>query len=438
MDNLLAYIDQGSFLALRAFGHEPLQQFVWVYDHDVDVDRLRQLHRNLSDGLLGRRIERSPLPFGRHHWVATPHQAALDVATVPRPSDELSAWMDEQATIPIDPERGPGWRMAVLPFTGGGGAVTMIVSHSVGDVGAVLVSLLEASHGIKRDLGYPPPHSRTLTESVRQDLATTKRSLPEMVKAVKVGMALARENSGSPKRAGAPGKRSGGALTIRPSVAAVVDTGIWDQRAAELGGSSNTLLSAFAARIGYIRGYADTAGRVTLQVPISQRTQEDNRANALTGISVSTDAREVTTSLAAIRAEMKQALTGLAEEENKLMASLPLTPFTPKWLVRKLASAALGTGTPVGCSNLGEVFPDVVRPDGTDAAFFWARGVEWPITQEGLDQRGDSLFVGSGRANGKVVICVVSWMVGGANNREDLTELVTHGLADFGLTGAFI
>ena len=56
MDNLLAYIDQGSFLALRAFGHEPLGQYVWVYEHDIDIDRLRQLHRNLGDGLLGRRI----------------------------------------------------------------------------------------------------------------------------------------------------------------------------------------------------------------------------------------------------------------------------------------------------------------------------------------------------------------------------------------------
>lgn len=438
MDNLLAYIDQGSFLALRAFGHEPLQQFVWVYTHDIDIDRVRTLHRNLSDGMLGRRIERSPLPFGRHHWVAAPHQAALTVATTPRPSDELPAWMDEQAMIPIDPERGPAWRMAVLPFAEGGGAITMIVSHSVGDVGAVLVSLLEASHGIKRDLGYPPPGARGLTEAVRQDLSVTKRSLSEMVNAVKTGIQLAKENGGSPKRVVPPGKSQSSALTIRPSVAAVVDTGVWDARAAELGGTSNALLSAFAARIGYLRGYADADGRVTLQLPVSQRTQEDTRANALTGTSVTTDAREVTTSLAAIRAELKQGFTSLAAEENKLMASLPLTPFTPKLVVRKLASAALGTGTPVGCSNLGDVFPDVIRPDGTDAAFFWARGVEWPITKEGLDQRGDSLFVGSGRANGKVVICVVSWRVGGPNTREDLNELVTKGLADFGLTPTFI
>ncbi|HPZ93669.1 MAG TPA: hypothetical protein PK871_01955, partial [Mycobacterium sp.] len=360
------------------------------------------------------------------------------VAPVPRPASDLSAWMDEQAVIPVDPERGPAWRMAVLPFVEGGGAVTMIVSHSVGDAGAIIVSLLEASHGIKRDLGYPPPKSRTYREAVREDLAVTRRSLPEMAKALKVGAQLARENSSAPKRAVRPAKLRGGRLTIRPSVAAVVDAADWDERASALGGSSNALMTAFAARIAFLRGYADGAGRVTVQLPVSQRTPTDNRANALTGISVETDAREVTTSLAAIRAELKEALSGLAEEEHKLIASLPLTPFTPKWLVRRLASAALGTGTPVGSSSMGEVFPDVVRPDGTDADVFWARGVEWPITKEGLDQRGDSLFVGSGRVNGKVIICVVSWQVNGSNDRQELMELVRRGLADFDLTPTFV
>lgn len=438
MDNQLAYIDQGSFLALRAFGHEPLGQYVWVYEHDMDIDRLRRLHRNLGDGLMGRLIERSPLPFGRHRWVAAPHQADLDVSPVARPAGELSAWMDEQVMIPVDPERGPGWRMAVVPFVEGGGAVTLIVSHSIGDAGAIIVSLVEASHGIKRDLGYPQPKSRTRREAIRQDLAATRRALPEMARAVKVGAQLARENRGTPKRAMRPGKGHGSPLTIRPSVAAVVDAGAWDERAAALGGSSNALMTAFAARIAFIRGYADGAGRVTVQLPVSQRTQADNRANALTGISVETDASVVNTSLAGVRAELKKALSGLEAEEHKLIASLPLTPFTPKWLVRRLASAALGTGTPVGSSSMGEVFPDLIRPDGTDAEYFWARGVEWPITLDGLNQRGDSLFVGSARINGKVVMCVVSWQVGGANNREELTELVSHGLADFGLTAAII
>lgn len=437
MDNLLAYIDQGSFLALRAFGHEPLQQFAWLYDHDLDIERLRQLHHNLGYGLLGRRIETSPLPFGRHRWVQAHEQTELEVSAA-RPRSELLDWVDEQAMVPIDPERGPGWRMAAVPLIGGGGAVTLIVSHSVGDVGAVFVSMVEAAHGIKRDLGYPPPGSRPLGKAVREDLATTRKSLPEVAHALKTGAKLARENTAAPSRAIAPRKSSDRDRVIRPSVAAFVDTEAWDERAKALGGSSNTLLAGFAARLGLLRGYADNAGLVTLQLPISQRTQTDTRANALTAIEVVTDARVVDSSLAAVRAEMKAGLATLDSEEHKLLAALPLAPLTPKWLVRKLASAALGEGTPVGFSNLGEIFPDVGRPDGTEALAFWARGVEWPIGTEGLNRRGDSLFVGAGRLGGKIVLCVVAWKVGSSNSREELAELVRQGLSEFGLTATFI
>jgi len=83
VDNTLAYIDQASFLGLRALGRGPLIQFTWVYDRPVDVEGLRRFHRNLGHGLLGRRVERSPLPFGRHRWVAfTGPEHGLTVMTV--------------------------------------------------------------------------------------------------------------------------------------------------------------------------------------------------------------------------------------------------------------------------------------------------------------------------------------------------------------------
>src|SRR5690349_16731800 len=69
-DNTIDLGDQASFTGLRALGRGPLIQYTWIYEHPIDLDGLRRLHRNLgSGGLLGRRIERSPLPFGRHRWV---------------------------------------------------------------------------------------------------------------------------------------------------------------------------------------------------------------------------------------------------------------------------------------------------------------------------------------------------------------------------------
>ena len=52
MDNTLAYIDQASFLGLRALGHGPVIQFTWMYGRAVDLDALRRFHRNLGHGIL--------------------------------------------------------------------------------------------------------------------------------------------------------------------------------------------------------------------------------------------------------------------------------------------------------------------------------------------------------------------------------------------------
>ena len=54
-DNRLAFIDQATSLTLRATGREQLMQIVWIYEHPVDLDRLKHTYRNGGYGLLGRR-----------------------------------------------------------------------------------------------------------------------------------------------------------------------------------------------------------------------------------------------------------------------------------------------------------------------------------------------------------------------------------------------
>jgi hypothetical protein len=161
VDNTLDYTDQASFLGLRALGHGPVIQYTWIYGRAVDLDALRRFHRNLGHGILGRRIERSPLPFGRHRWIASSGPPDVVVAPTARPREELTAWADEQAALPIDPEFGPSWRLAVQPFTNGEQAVTLVVSHTVADGVGIAVSVTEAANGVTRNLGYPATASRT-------------------------------------------------------------------------------------------------------------------------------------------------------------------------------------------------------------------------------------------------------------------------------------
>ncbi len=110
MSNVLDLFDQTFFTGERATGATGLLQCVWVYDRAIDIDGLRQFHRHLQRGRLSRRIERSPLPFGRHRWVSPSGQSDLEIVATPRPREEFDAWLGEQANTP--PGRRARTRMA--------------------------------------------------------------------------------------------------------------------------------------------------------------------------------------------------------------------------------------------------------------------------------------------------------------------------------------
>ena len=100
MSNVLDLVDQTFFRVERATGITSLIQCVWMYDRAIDIDGLRRFHRHLQRGRLSRRIERSPLPFGRHRWVSPSDQSDLEIVATPRPREEFDAWLDEQANTP--------------------------------------------------------------------------------------------------------------------------------------------------------------------------------------------------------------------------------------------------------------------------------------------------------------------------------------------------
>ena len=80
MNNVLDLVDQTFFRVERAAGVTNVIQCVWVYNRPIDIDGLRKFHHHLQRGRLTRRIERSPLPFGRHRWVSPGDQSDLEIA----------------------------------------------------------------------------------------------------------------------------------------------------------------------------------------------------------------------------------------------------------------------------------------------------------------------------------------------------------------------
>jgi hypothetical protein len=442
-DDRLSYLDQALFLGLRATGQAAVMQCVWIYEHAVDFDGLRRFHRNFGYGLAGRRIEPSPLPFGRHRWVSSLGPPAnMDIEQTPRPRAELSDWIDERAQLPVDPEWGPAWHMGVLPMTDGSTAISLVGSHCIGDGGGALLTVFNAVSGNTPDFGYPMPGARTRMRGIAADARQTLRDAPEIGRTLLAGAKLAyrrrKDLARSDKNVSPPVGRD--EHVVVPSVSLFVDGDEWDARAAALGGNSYSLLAGFAATLSERIGrHQPGDGFVPFIIPINDRSLEDTRANAVKLANARIDPCGITNDLSGARATIKQALKTMREEPDETLALLPLTPFIPKRAVKSTADLAFGfSDLPVSCSNLGDLPPDIGRIDGTDAEYVILRGVDRFIPRSVLEQRRGLLTVIGSRIADKMSIAVIGYQPGATNSKPHLRELTTAALADFGLTAAVV
>ncbi|MCV7195368.1 wax ester/triacylglycerol synthase domain-containing protein [Mycobacterium angelicum] len=437
-------MDQAMFLSLRAMDRDAVVQCVWLYEHPIDFDGLRRFHRNLGDGLLGRRIERSPLPFARHRWVRDRGPADIDVAESARPRAELGDWIDEHAQRPIDPELGPGWRLGALPLTGGATAVSLVASHCLIDGLGVVGAVADAASGKTHDVGYPPPCSRTRLRGLAQDARQTVRGVPEVARAVVAAVKMARRHPhetapSEPSRPVARPSADGDERAAVPAVAMHIDEAVWDERARELGGTSHHLAAGLAAKFGERTGRrrADD-GPVTLQLPLSDRTEDDTRANTLSFVSIDIDPTGVTTDLTDARAAIKrtfETLRAAPEEASPTLPLTPLVPFTPKRVLKRVTEAAFAySDLPVACSSLGNLTAMAGCPDGTEAEYAFGRGVIQRVMRQHLEQAQGELSLWFLRIGGKMCITVGAYQPGASNSKTELRQLAARTLAEFNLT----
>jgi hypothetical protein len=440
MDNRLAHMDQASFLALRALGQGALVQFNWIYNRQVNVDGLRRFHRGLGYGLLGRRVERSPLPFARDRWVAYRGPEDIEIAETPRQRVDLSEWLFERASLPLDPEYGPCWHIGVLPFEDGGTAVCLTVSHTLVDGRGIIQAMAAAAGGSPRNLGYPDPGSRTRRRALLEDAWQTVASAPELARAVaaavRIGRRQRKEVAASIASA-PPSPRTGGEdqPVVVPSLTAYVDLAEWNERAKGLGGNSLFLLAGFAGRLGVRMGRVRDDGSVTLSFPMSDRAENDTRGNALVFLVVPVDPTHLSSDLREIRVKIRRALADLSETSAEMLGPLPLTSFTPKWVARRAVGMGLGAASlPIGCSYVGDLPPQANRADGTDADYAHGRLIEPGISKRTLERIGGQLFVVSGRVHGKVWIVVNAYLTGRTNSQDALREDLSRTFAEFNLT----
>jgi hypothetical protein len=436
MSNVLGLPDQIYFLGERAMGATALMQAVWVYDRTVDIDGLRRFHRHLQRGRLSRRIERSPLPFGRHRWVSPSDESDLEVVTTPRPRAEFDAWLNIQAATDLDVEHGPEWRLAVLPFTDGGAGVSLVISHCLTDGVGLCEALADAASGRDNPGNWPAAGSRPRGRALREDARQTARDIPGMGRAVVAAARLARRKRGHAGSTTPPPARPTGAdepVTLGTATI-FIDADEWDARAHSLGGTGNALLAGLTARFAQRMGRVTADGLVTVTMPVNQREIDDTRANALTDVDVRVDPAAAMTDLREIRAATKQALIRRPDVTDERSALLPVVPLFPRWLVRRLVGVAAGSKTRVDSSNLGMVNPAACRPDGTDADQFAIRSLTRGVTKAVMHRAGGLMILFSGRAQRQLFVSVLAYQPGHPDSHDDVRRNLSNALRDFSLT----
>jgi len=124
-----------------------------------------------------------------------------------------------------------------------------------------------------------------------------------------------------------------------PALTAYIDLAEWDSRAKSLGASSNSLAAGVACRLAVRVGRVRADGTVTLRFPISLRTKDDTRSNALTVVDVTVDPTHAATKLGEMHVKITQAI--LAEMENaddEFLSTFPLAVMIPRWMNRRIAA----------------------------------------------------------------------------------------------------
>jgi hypothetical protein len=440
-EHRLEFFDQTAFELMRATGRGQLMQCVWVYEHAVDFEGLRRFHRNIADSLGGRRIERSPLPFGRPRWVQ-PVQAPseIQINETPRPRDELMDWADELATLPIDPEHGPTWYLVVQPLTDGSTAISMVASHVIGDGTAAGLAIFEAVTGNVRDGGYDRPDSRPRRQALAADARQVLRDLPQTRRALATGAKLVwskRRDFARSRKARLRGESLDEIVHV-PSVAAFVDIDEWDARAESLGGNSYSLLVGVTAKLAERLGRRRKSdGAVTLVIAINLRESlEDDRALAMAFANATVDPEKVTVDLTESRAVVRESRQLAKDQTDPAMELFPLMPWLPKAAVKGVAELlfSYSEDLPVSCSNLGDLPPQIAQVDGTTAEEVVLRALDQNVTRREIERSHGQLVVVSARLNGKVVISVEAYEIGAENTKQRLRELAEATLTEFGLT----
>ena len=212
-------------------GQNEVVQCVWVYEHPCRFDGLRRFHHNLGYGLLGRRIERSPLPFGRCRWVSDPGpRTSISLSAPVHVLNSATGLMSAHNCLLMR----NGARAGILA------SFPLPTARPRSPCGFPLpgrwhrfpIEMVGMVLGNARNLGYPPPRSRTRLRAVVQDARQTAQDAPEGARALVAGKTARRRRHDVPPITGIAIRRPPGGdgddPVVVPGITIRIDLDDWD------------------------------------------------------------------------------------------------------------------------------------------------------------------------------------------------------------------
>ncbi|MFZ2174362.1 MAG: hypothetical protein WAW17_10050 [Rhodococcus sp. (in: high G+C Gram-positive bacteria)] len=339
----LGVVDEMFLRTHRGLGIPVVMQGLWRTADTVDAAAVDVLCGILARGPLGRRVVRPRTPGARPRFVSDGGTFPVEYMHVQ--SDSVLEWADAQAALPVDPERGAGWRLSTAWLEDGGTVLSLVCSHVLADARGLAAAIAQALEG------YPgsgaTPDSEADTSDVRDAALLALRVAVGTARAVAGLLFRGARRNELRQFMRARGTVSREVLRRAP-VSAVLDVGAeqWDTVAEESGGTANSL---FLTVVAGLARREDESGSLTLSVPMDVRDRENSAGAANSVAMVEVEVRPHD-SVADVRAASRAAFSGTA------MTSPAGFPEEMLQLVPDRVAYAL-TGNPgerdALCSNIG-------------------------------------------------------------------------------------
>ncbi|WP_174682921.1 hypothetical protein [Mycolicibacterium conceptionense] len=178
---------------------------------------------------------------------------------------------------------------------------------------------------------------------------------------------------------------------------------------------------------------------MVVTLPVNERTADDTRANAISGVRATVNPASATADLREIRSAVKQELIRHSQEPDPQQVMNALVPLMSDRVLKAARSATRGNPfNLVGASNVGEMDPAAGRADGTDAVSFALRLHHLGVVTSTLHRYGGVQTMLSGTMNGQIFISLISYLPGRANSNDELRLDLSSALKEFSLSGSYL